>query len=171
MEIRKIPGSVKITKNNTPREPRQTYSKITHGGPPELQGLHGVLPRLLAEGHPVAGGFGIIEPTGGIFVIDQFGSMHAGQKVPGVFQHSSMTGGHCCRFAGSITVQDGRVLALTPHSGHYVPTQTEYDHLVADWRRDGLDLSEAEIGGFVKDKTHKKRARQAAAAAMEGGER
>lgn len=105
---------------------------------------------------------------GGIFVIDQFGSMHAGQKVPGVFQHSSMTGGHCCRFAGSITVQDGRVLALTPHSGHYVPTQAEYDNLVADWRRDGLDLSEAEIGGFVKDK---KRARQAAAAVMEGGER
>ena len=30
---------------------------------------------------------------------------------------------------------DGRVLALTPHSGHYVPTQAEYDSLVAEWRR------------------------------------
>ena len=54
-----------------------------------------------------------------------------------------------------------------------MPTQAEYDNLVADWRRDGLDLSEAEIRGFVKDKTHKKAsmgmARQAAAAAMEAG--
>ena len=135
--------------------------------------------RAIEGGEPVATADERLRPKpgklGGIFVIDQYGSMHAGQKVPGVFQHSSMTGGHCCRFAGSITVQDGRVLALTPHSGHYVPTQAEYDNLVADWRRDGLDLSEAEIGGFVKDKTHKKAsmgvARQAAAAAMEAGGR
>ena len=131
--------------------------------------------RAIEGGEPLATADERLRPKpgklGGIFVIDQYGSMHAGQKVPGVFQHSSMTGGHCCRFAGSITVQDGRVLALTPHSGHYVPTQAEYDNLVANWRRDGLDLSEAEIGGFVKDKTHKKAsmgvARQAAAAAME----
>ena len=64
-----------------------------------------------------------------------------------------MTCGHCCRFAGSITVEAGRVLKVTPHSGHYVPTQAEYDSLVAEWRRDGLDLSEAAIGGFVKVKT------------------
>ena len=133
--------------------------------------------RAIEGGEPVATADERLRPKpgklGGIFVIDQYGSMHAGQKVPGVFQHSSMTSGHCWRFAGSITVQDGRVLALTPHSGHYVPTQAEYDNLVADWRRDGLDLSEAEIGGFVKDKTHKKAsmgvARQAAAAMEAGG--
>ena len=50
-------------------------------------------------------------------------------------------------------VEAGRVLKVTPHSGHYVPTQAEYDSLVAEWRRDGLDLSEAAIGGFVKVKT------------------
>ena len=44
------------------------------------------------------------------------------------------------------------MLKVTPHSGHYVPTQAEYDSLVAEWRRDGLDLSEAAIGGFVKVK-------------------
>ena len=54
-----------------------------------------------------------------------------------------MTCGHCCRFAGSITVEAGRVLKVTPHSGHYVPTQAEYDSLVAEWRRErGTGLEE-----------------------------
>lgn len=89
---------------------------------------------------------------GGIFAIDQYGRMHAGQKVSGAVHHSSFTGGHCCRFAGSITVKDGRVLQVTPHSGHYVPTQAEYDVLLDDWRQAGLDLSETKIGGLVKEK-------------------
>ena len=89
---------------------------------------------------------------GGIFAIDQFGNLHAAQKVPGVLHHSSLTGGHCCRFAGSITVREGRLLKVTPHSGHYVPTQAEYDALVSSWEHEGLDLSETEIGGLVKEK-------------------
>ena len=78
--------------------------------------------------------------------------MHAGQKVSGAFHHSSLTCGHCCRFAGNLTVQDGRVLKITPHSGHYVPTEAEYEALLESWRRDGLDLSGAEIAGLVKER-------------------
>jgi hypothetical protein len=89
---------------------------------------------------------------GGIFAIDQYGIMHAGPKVSGAFHHSSFTGGHCCRFAGSITVDKGRVLKLTPHSGHYVPTEAEYTALINAWREAGLDLSSAEITGLVKEK-------------------
>ena len=74
----------------------------------------------------------------------------AAQKVSGAIHHSSLTGGHCCRFAGSITVEGGRVRKVTPHSGHYVPTQAEYDALIDSWRGAGLDLSEAELGGLVK---------------------
>ena len=77
--------------------------------------------------------------------------MHAGQKVPGIFQHSSLTGGHCCRFAGSVEVRGGVVTKLSPHSGHYIPTQDEYDALLADWRRLGLDLTATEIGGLLKE--------------------
>jgi hypothetical protein len=87
---------------------------------------------------------------GGIFVLDQYGTMHATQKVSGALHHSSLTGGHACRFAGSITVHDGRVLRVTPHSGHYVPSQAEYDALIEHWRRAGLDLSNTEIGGLIK---------------------
>ena len=62
------------------------------------------------------------------------------------------TGEHCCRFAGSLTVDEGRVLMVSPHSGHYVPTQAEYDALLESWRVAGLDLSQASIGGFVKER-------------------
>mmetsp|Transcript_16714 Transcript_16714/g.38273 ORF Transcript_16714/g.38273 Transcript_16714/m.38273 type:complete len:424 (-) Transcript_16714:206-1477(-) len=89
---------------------------------------------------------------GGIFVVDMFGTMHAAQKVSGALHHSSLTGGHCCRFAGSITVEAGRVRKVSPHSGHYVPTQEEYDALIDGWRRDGLDLSAAEVCGLVKER-------------------
>ena len=41
---------------------------------------------------------------------------------------------------------------VTPHSGHYVPTQAEYTTLLEAWREAGLDLSQAEIGGLVKEK-------------------
>ena len=88
---------------------------------------------------------------GGIFVVDMFGTMHAAQKVSGALHHSSLTGGHCCRFAGSITVDAGRVRKVSPHSGHYVPTHAEYEALLESWRQDGLDLSDTEIGGLVKD--------------------
>ena len=73
-------------------------------------------------------------------------------QVKGALHHSSLTGGKCCRFAGSITVTAGRVQKVTPHSGHYVPTQVEYDRLLDGWREAGLDLSQAEIGGLVKEK-------------------
>jgi hypothetical protein len=89
---------------------------------------------------------------GGIFVIDMFGTMHAAHKVSGALHHSSLTSGHCCRFAGSITVEAGRVRKVSPHSGHYVPTQAEYEALLKCWRQDGLDLSCAEIGQLVKEK-------------------
>ena len=33
-----------------------------------------------------------------------------------------------------------------------MPTQAEYDALIECWRQDGLDLSNAEIGGLVKER-------------------
>ena len=45
-----------------------------------------------------------------------------------------------------------RLLSVSPHSGHYVPTQAEYDEVIDDWRARGLDLSAAKIKGLVKEK-------------------
>ena len=87
----------------------------------------------------------------GIFVVDHFGHIYAGRKVSGCFHHSSLTRGHVCRFAGAIRVERGVVTKLSPHSGHYIPTQAEYDALLDDWRRAGLDLSRTEIGGLLKE--------------------
>lgn len=111
---------------------------------------NGPLPTADERKHPNKPG------KGGIFAIDQFGAFHAAQKVNGVLHHSSLTGGHCCRFAGSITVKDGRLLRVTPHSGHYVPTQAEYDALISSWQQEGLDMSKAELGDLVKEKRKKR---------------
>eukprot|EP00966_Prymnesium_polylepis_P283912 6558859-Prymnesium_polylepis.1 len=92
------------------------------------------------------------EEKGGIFIVDHFGKMYAGQKVAGLFQHSSMTCGHCCKFAGGITVREGQVVSVSPHSGHYIPTQPEYDDIVESWTGAGLDLSKTELRSLIKDK-------------------
>ena len=34
------------------------------------------------------------------------------------------------------------MLKLLPHSGHYIPTQDDYDELIEGWSDAGLDLSE-----------------------------
>lgn len=111
---------------------------------------NGPLPTADERKHPAKPG------KGGIFAIDQFGAFHAAQKVNGVLHHSSLTSGHACRFAGAITVKDGRLLKVTPHSGHYVPTQAEYDALISNWQQEGLDMSKAVLGDLVKEKRKKR---------------
>lgn len=88
---------------------------------------------------------------GGIFVVDVFGKMYCGDKVTGAFHHSSMTRGHCVMFAGALTVKEGRVQMLAPYSGHYVPTEIDYDNFLQLLRSRGVSLSETDIKGMVKD--------------------
>jgi hypothetical protein len=88
---------------------------------------------------------------GGIFVVDVFGKMYCGDKVTGAFHHSSMTRGHCVMFAGALTVKEGLLQMLAPYSGHYVPTEIDYDNFLQLLRSRGVSLSETDIKGMVKD--------------------
>ena len=116
--------------------------------------------------------------TLGIFVVDHFGRIFCADKVAlalarppprppahrhqppppcamqvrGVCHHSSLSRGHAVKFAGSLRVEAGRVAVITPHSGHYVPSQQDYDDVLADWAARGLDLSQTEVRGLVKEK-------------------
>ena len=135
-------------------------AEARYGLPSELpEATWGAVARALDHDDGLAGSPGRKRPLprvadrarSGIFVVDHFGRMYAARKVSGAFHHSSLTRGHCCRFAGSVEVRGGVVTKLSPHSGHYIPTQDEYDALLADWRRLGLDLSATEIGGLLKE--------------------
>jgi len=92
--------------------------------------------------------------TLGIFVVDHFGRIFCADKVRGVCHHSSLSRGHAVKFAGSLRVEAGRVAVITPHSGHYVPSQQDYDDVLADWAARGLDLSQTEVRGLVKEKNN-----------------
>ena len=87
----------------------------------------------------------------GIFVLDHFGKTYCGTKVAGAFHHSSFTRGHCVKFAGSIAVDRGALKFISPHSGHFIPTQDDYDALVADWAAKGALDGSTVVGTFLKD--------------------
>ena len=54
-------------------------------------------------------------------------------------------------FAGALTVKEGLVQMLAPYSGHYVPTEIDYDNFLQLLRSRGVSLSETDIKGMVKD--------------------
>jgi len=91
----------------------------------------------------------------GIFVVDKFGILHCGTKQRGVFQHSSFVRGHCVRMAGGITIENGELKHLSPHSGHYQPMLQPFVAMQDEWKNRGVDFSGVQVADFVKDKHQK----------------
>jgi len=89
----------------------------------------------------------------GIFVLDSHGVLYCGTKVRGVFHHSSFVRGHCVKVAGGLTIVDGWLRTLSPHSGHYQPGQEHVDDMIDDWKGKGVDFRQVELKPYVKNKT------------------
>lgn len=85
------------------------------------------------------------------FVIDHCGLIFIAEKVRGVIHHSSLTRGHCCRIAGGLTITDGKLEKLTPHSGHYMPSQDDIQNMIRDWEQKGVDFSQVKIKPYLKE--------------------
>lgn len=88
----------------------------------------------------------------GIFVLSSFGPLYCGTKIRGVFHHSSFVRGHCVKVAGGITIVDGWLKELSPHSGHYQPGPQQVDDMMADWKAKGVDFSSVKVKPYVKEK-------------------
>ncbi|CAE8637603.1 unnamed protein product, partial [Polarella glacialis] len=86
----------------------------------------------------------------GIFVLDSFGLLHCGTKIRGLFHHSSFVRGHCVKVAGGITITDGWLKELSPHSGHYQPGTEHVDEMIGQWKEHGVDFSDVVIRPFSK---------------------
>lgn len=86
----------------------------------------------------------------GIFVLDSFGQLYCGTKIRGVFHHSSFVRGHCVKVAGGITIEDGQLISLSPHSGHYMPGEEHVDDMIKSWKNDGVDFSQVKIKPYLK---------------------
>ena len=73
--------------------------------------------------------------------------IYTGIKTQGAFQHSSFLHGSRVLSAGLISIQDGKLKSLSPHSGHYRPTAENFWITAKCLEAEGVDMSEASVAG------------------------
>ena len=86
-----------------------------------------------------------------IFVLSLDDVFYAGIKVRGSFHHSSFLAGRPVKSAGNMTVDKGVLTALSPHSGHYRPTQKQFDCALSTLRSMGVEIDGKVKLGSVKN--------------------
>ncbi|KAI3697010.1 hypothetical protein L6452_29702 [Arctium lappa] len=76
-----------------------------------------------------------------IFVLSATKTLYVGIKKKGSFQHSSFLAGGATLAAGRIVAENGVLEAVWPHSGHYRPTQENFQDFISFLRENGVDTS------------------------------
>ncbi|XP_076881978.1 IQ domain-containing protein IQM6-like [Bidens hawaiensis] len=88
----------------------------------------------------------VIDTTGGpedtkwIFVLSTSMVLYIGTKQKGKFQHSSFLAGGATISAGRLVIRDGILEAVWPHSGHYLPTEENFDAFMSFLEQHHVDL-------------------------------
>ncbi|EHA8586225.1 IQ domain-containing protein IQM2 [Cocos nucifera] len=77
-----------------------------------------------------------------IFVLSTLKSLYVGQKQKGKFQHSSFLAGGATSSAGRLVVENGILKAVWPHSGHYRPTQENFQEFMNYLKENNVDLND-----------------------------
>eukprot|EP00750_Incisomonas_marina_P002663 INCI12543.2.p1 GENE.INCI12543.2~~INCI12543.2.p1 ORF type:complete len:357 (+),score=49.32 INCI12543.2:119-1189(+) len=89
-------------------------------------------------------------PSKWIFVADVDDTLYVGQKRLCNFHHSSFFAGAPVKLAGGLVVRDGQLVVLSPHSGHYRPTQAIFEAFLSSLSKRGVDMSTVTIASFDK---------------------
>ncbi|KAL6841480.1 hypothetical protein ACP4OV_028623 [Aristida adscensionis] len=76
-----------------------------------------------------------------IFVLSTTRSLYVGQKKKGQFQHSSFLAGAATSAAGRLVAKDGVLKAIWPYSGHYLPTEENFNEFIAFLQENNVDLT------------------------------
>lgn len=76
-----------------------------------------------------------------IFVLSTTQKLYIGLKCKGTFQHSSFLAGGATLSAGRLVVEDGVLKAVWPHSGHYLPTEENFQEFMSFLMEHDVDLS------------------------------
>ncbi|XP_059669569.1 IQ domain-containing protein IQM6-like [Cornus florida] len=76
-----------------------------------------------------------------IFVLSTSKTLYVGQKSKGTFQHSSFLAGGATLSAGRLVVESGILKAVWPHSGHYLPTQENFEAFMSFLKEYSVDLN------------------------------
>ncbi|VAH27675.1 unnamed protein product [Triticum turgidum subsp. durum] len=100
----------------------------------------------------------ILDSSGGprdakwIFVLSTSRNLYVGQKKKGTFQHSSFLAGGAASAAGRLVVEDGVLKAIWPHSGHYRPTEENFQEFQDFLRENKVDLSDVKVSNHACDR-------------------
>ncbi|XP_024021628.1 IQ domain-containing protein IQM6 [Morus notabilis] len=76
-----------------------------------------------------------------IFVLSTSKTLYVGMKNKGTFQHSSFLAGGATLSAGRLIVEDGILKAVWPHSGHYLPTEENFQEFMSFLTEHNVDLT------------------------------
>ncbi|KAA8516947.1 hypothetical protein F0562_017235 [Nyssa sinensis] len=76
-----------------------------------------------------------------IFVLSTSKKLYVGRKIKGIFQHSSFLAGGATLSAGRLVVENGILKAVWPHSGHYLPTEENFEEFMSFLKEHHVDLS------------------------------
>ncbi|KAK3153699.1 hypothetical protein QOZ80_2BG0179910 [Eleusine coracana subsp. coracana] len=93
----------------------------------------------------------IVDTTGSdkgikwIFILSTCKNLYIGQKQKGVFQHSSFLAGGATSAAGRLVVEDGILKAVWPHSGHYRPTEQNFQEFMNFLKERSVDLTNVKL--------------------------
>jgi hypothetical protein len=76
-----------------------------------------------------------------IFVLSTSRSLYVGRKKKGQFQHSSFLAGGATSAAGRLVAKDGVLKAIWPYSGHYLPTEENFNEFISFLQEHNVDLT------------------------------
>ncbi|KAL8498101.1 hypothetical protein ACS0TY_021434 [Phlomoides rotata] len=82
-----------------------------------------------------------VEGSKWIFVLSTMMSLYIGKKQKGLFQHSSFLAGGAITAAGRMVAHAGVLEAIWPYSGHYLPTEENFNEFICFLQDHSLDLS------------------------------
>jgi hypothetical protein len=82
-----------------------------------------------------------------MYVMDNQGNFYAAEQVVGRRHHSSFFAGQPVSAAGELYIEDGRVLAISRKSGHYVPPVESLLNAVKELRKNGIQVDPKAILG------------------------
>ncbi|XVF76002.1 hypothetical protein PTKIN_Ptkin13bG0232700 [Pterospermum kingtungense] len=101
----------------------------------------------------------LLDTTGGprdakwIFVLSAFKILYVGQKKKGTFQHSSFLAGGATLSAGRLVVEEGVLKAVWPHSGHYLPTEENFQEFMSFLEEHHIDLTNVKKSPSEEEET------------------
>lgn len=80
-----------------------------------------------------------------IFVLSTTRSLYVGRKQKGSFQHSSFLSGAATTAAGRLVAHEGILVAIWPYSGHYHPTEENFQEFVSFLQDNKVDLANVKV--------------------------